>query len=144
MLIRLAESALDNKMRVLQRHRFLLLFLVVLVFCTAMIIRQFQINRMRLAESREAHVERREAFILLSAKGYKDDAAKLFDKLLKEVPTLSIDQLVDDFQRTMLIVNPSEAHEESPIWRYHWTVSRQLEERAYDVVERARRLAEKE
>ena len=131
-------------MRVIQRHRFLLLFLVVLVFCTVMIIRQFQINRTLEAAHREAHAERREAFILLSTKGYKDDADKLFEKLLKDVSGLSIDQLVDDFQRTMLIVNPAEQHEESLIWRYHWTVSKQLEVRAYDVVDRARKIAEKE
>ena len=131
-------------MRVIQRHRFLLLFLVVLVFSTVMIIRQFQINRTLEAAHHEAHIERREAFILLCAKGYKDDADKLFGKLLKDVPELSIDQLVDDFQRTMLIVNPSEQHEESLIWRYHWTVSKQLELRAYDVVDRARKIAEKE
>ncbi len=131
-------------MRVIQRHRFLLLFLVVLVFSTVMIIRQFQINRTLEAAHHQAHIERREAFILLSAKGYKDDADKLFGKLLKDVPELSIDQLVDDFQRTMLIVNPAEQHEESLIWRYHWTVSKQLEVRAYDVVDRARKIAEKE
>lgn len=131
-------------MRVIQRHRFLLLFLVVLVFSTVMIIRQFQINRTLEAAHHEAHIERREAFILLCAKGYKDDADKLFGKLLKDVPELSIDQLVDDFQRTMLIVNPAEQHEESLIWRYHWTVSKQLEVRAYDVVDRARKIAEKE
>lgn len=124
-------------MRVLQRHRFLLLFLVVLVFCSVMIIRQLQL-------SRSAHIERREAFILLCAKGYREDAEKLYARLLKEVRNLPIDQLVDDFQRTMLIVNPSESHQDSLVWNYHWTVSRQLEERAYSVVERARRLAEKE
>lgn len=131
-------------MRVIQRHRFLILFLVVLVFCTVMIIRQFQLNRTLEAARREAHAERREALILLCTKGYKDDAAKLFERLLKDVPALSIDQLVDDFQRTMLIVNPAEHHEENLIWRYHWTVSKQLEVRAYDVVDRARKIAEKE
>ena len=138
------QVCVTNPMRVIRRHRFLLLFLVVLVFCAVMIVRQFQINRGQLAERRQAHLERREAFILLCAKGYKADADKLFGRLLKDVPDLSIDQLVDDFQRTMLIVNPAEQHEESPVWRYHWIVSRQLEVRAYDVVERARKIAEKE
>jgi hypothetical protein len=132
-----SESAFIVLMRLLQRHRFVLLFLAVLVFCAVMIIRQFQMDR-------RAHIERREAFILLSAKGYTADADKLFARLMKDLPGLSIDQVVDDFQRTLLIVNPTESHPESPVWRYHWTVSRQLEERAYTVVERARKIAEKE
>ena len=83
-------------MNLFRRFRYPLLFLAVLLFCSVMIVRQFQ-----SAVSR--HVERREAFILLFVKGYRTEAQRLYERLLSEVPTMSNTQLMDDFQRTLQV-----------------------------------------
>src|SRR2546423_13514404 len=107
-------------MRLLQQYRFFALFVVLLVFCTVMVIRQFNVNRAR-------HVELREAFILLQAKGWTNEAQRLFTRLINEVSEEPDKILIEDFQRTMMLVDPGTKHPENLIWTYHWTVSNELE-----------------
>jgi len=121
-------------MRLAQQYRFFGLFLALLVFCTLMVIRQFNVNRAR-------HVELREAFILLQAKGWTNEAQRLFARLINELPEQSDKVLIDDFQRTMMLVDPGSKHPESLIWTYHWTVSNELERRSESTLRRALKLA---
>jgi len=122
-------------MNLFRRFRYMLLFLGVLLFCSVMIVRQFQHNVSR-------HVERREAFILLFVKGYRTEAQKLYERLLAEVPKMSNAELLDDFQRTLQVVNAVEKNESGNlIYNYHWEVSKQMEVRAADILERAKKLA---
>lgn len=125
----------DTVMRNFRRHRFFLSFLVLLVFCSIMVIRQFRANQAK-------HVELREALILLQARGYKADAEKLCSRLLQDIATLSNKNLLEDFQRTRMLVDPAVDQPENPIWRYHWTVSNELERRSESTLVRARKLAE--
>jgi hypothetical protein len=118
-----------------RRQRFVLLFLLVLVFCSVMIIRQFRINQ-------ERHVQLREAFILLYIKGYKPEAQKLYDKLLEEAPKLPDKQLLDDFQRTLLLIDPMSEQTNNLIYKYHWYVSLRLDERSESTLMRALKLAD--
>ncbi|MFN7138664.1 MAG: hypothetical protein ACK4UN_04945 [Limisphaerales bacterium] len=122
-------------MRFFQRYRFVLLFLALLVFCSVMIIRQFRINENK-------HVELREAFILLYIKGYRPEAEVLYKRLLDETPQLSDQQLLDDFQRTLLLVDPMSAQTNNLIYNYHWYVSQQLDKRSETTLMRALKLAE--
>lgn len=122
-------------MKLFRRFRYPLLFLAVLLFCSVMIVRQFRNNQSK-------HAERREAFILLFVKGYRTEADQLYRKLLAEVPTLSNRQLVEDFQRTLQVVNAVEKNESGNlIYNYHWEVSKQMEIRAADILDRAKRMA---
>ena len=121
-------------MRLLRQHQFFFLFLALLVFCSLMVIRQFNVNRAN-------HIELREAFILLQAKGWTNEAQRLFTRLLAEVPEQSNKVLIDDFQRTMMLVDPGAKHPESLIWTYHWTVSNELERRSESSLRRALKLA---
>ncbi|MBI1176487.1 hypothetical protein GC207_03505 [bacterium] len=117
-------------------HRTSLLFALILVISSVLVVRQFGLNR-------ERHVELREAFILLEVKGYRNEAQRLYQRLLGELPTLTNRQLLDDFQRTITLVNPLATNDtENLIWKYHWTVSNEFERRSDKTLERALKMAE--
>jgi hypothetical protein len=122
-------------MRFLRRYKFQFLFLAVLVFCSAMVVGQIDRNQSK-------HIELREAFILLYSKGYTDRAQRLYDRLLRELEDESNHMLYDDFQRTLQLVDPTSKHPENLIWRYHWTLSNELEKRSESTLQRALKLSE--
>lgn len=124
-------------MHFLQRYRFVILFMLLLVFCSVMVIRQLDIKPSQ-------HIEFREAFILLHTRGYTNKADRLYQHLLRDLPNLSNKTLLDDFQRTMLLVDPGAQHPESLIWKYHWTVSNEMERRSESSLMRAIKLADEE
>jgi hypothetical protein len=117
-----------------RRNRFILGFLGLLVFCSVMVIRQFQANQSR-------HVELREAFILLYTKGYRLESERLYQKLLNDGEKLSNKVLLDDFQRTLMLVDPTSSQPTNLIYNYHWYVSHQLDIRSESTLERAKKLA---
>lgn len=100
------------------------------------------IQHLHAGQSR--HVEIREAFILLHTRGYTNQAARLYNHLLYDMHKLSNKQLIDDFQRTLLLVDPAANRPDNPIWKYHWTVSNELERRAESTLVRALKLAEEQ
>jgi hypothetical protein len=122
-------------MRFFRQYQFFLLFLGLLVFCSLMVMRQFNVNRSK-------HVELREAFILLHTKGYTNQAIRLFTRLLTDLPSESNKTLADDFQRTLMLVDPGTMHPENLIWKYHWTVSNELEKRSESSIRHALKLSE--
>ena len=122
-------------MHIFRRHRILLTFLIVLVFCSVMVIQGFRARQVR-------HVELREALILLQSRGYTNEADRLYNRLLRDLPELSNRNLLDDFQRSRILVDPSMQHPENPVWRYHWVVSNELEKRSESTLVRARKLAD--
>jgi hypothetical protein len=121
-------------MRFIRQYRALLVFGVFLVVCSVLVVRQISVNQSR-------HVELREAFILLHTRGYKPEASRLFQKLLKEVDILPTKALLEDFQRTLTLVDTSGKHPENLVWQYHWTVSNELEKRSEESIKKALRLA---
>ncbi|HYT60372.1 MAG TPA: hypothetical protein VEL06_09385 [Haliangiales bacterium] len=124
-------------MRFPRHNRFLLLFLVLVLFCSAMVVRQFMVNQSK-------HVELREAFILLYSKGYKPEAERLYKRLLRDLEDLPDQVLMQDYDRTLLLVDPMTQHSDNLIWRYYWTVSNEIEKRSPSILLRARKLAEEE
>ncbi len=128
-------------MRFLRQYRFIVAFFLLLIFCTVMWVRQMNIRQSK-------HVEMREAFILLFMRNYTLEARHLFDKLVIEVPKytgkLSDKEVLDDFQRTLLLVDPYSNQTNNLIWKYHWMLSEELDKRSVDLLERAHQLAEKE
>src|SRR5437867_8135125 len=107
-------------MRFMRRYKFVLLFLALVVFCSAMVVRQFEQNQSK-------HIELREAFILLYSKGYTDKAQRLYDRLLRDLQEESIRTIFADYQRTLQLIDPNSSHPENLIWRYHWTLSKELD-----------------
>ena len=120
-----------------RQYRFFFLFLALLLFCSLMVMRQFNVNRSK-------HIELREAFILLHSKGYTNQAIRLFHRLLTDLPQESNKTLMDDFQRTLMLVDPGTEHPENPVWKYHWTVSNELEKRSESTLLHALKLAEEQ
>ena len=122
-------------MRFVRQYRFILLFFALLAFCSVMVLRQISAKQSR-------HVEVREAFILLHTRGYTNEARRLYQKLLLDIPRISDRQLLDDFQRTLLLVDPSVPQTNNLVWHYHWTSSNELDRREESTLKRARKLAE--
>jgi hypothetical protein len=102
-----------------------------------MVVRQFMMNQSR-------HVELREYFILLYSKGYRPEAERLFKRLMRELEALPNKVLMDDYQRTLMLVDPATQQQNNLIWRYHWTVSNELEKRSESTLRRALKMAEEE
>jgi len=124
-------------MRPFRGNRFALIFFVLLIFCSAMVVRQFMANQSK-------HVELREYFILLYSKGYKPQAERLYKRLMRELESLPNKALMDDYQRTLMLVDPATQQPDNLIWKYHWTVSKELEKRSEGTLQRALKMAEEE
>jgi len=113
-----------------RRYRFELVFAAFLVFCSVMVVRQFNTNQSK-------HLELREAFILLNSRGYRPQAERLYQNLLNEIDRLPDRTLFEDFQRTLTLVDPSRDETDNLVWQYHWTVSNELEKRSAASLQRA-------
>lgn len=81
---------------------------------------------------------------MLYIKGYKKESERLYQRLLRETEDLSNKQLLDDFQRTLLLVDPMSNQPDNLIWNYHWTVSKILDKRSESTLMRALKLAGEE
>jgi hypothetical protein len=117
-----------------RRNRFPLLFLALLVFCSIMVVQQYRANQGR-------HEELRDAFIFLYTKGYQKEADHIYQRLIRNVHKLSIDQLRNDFRATVVLVDATSKHPENLIWQYHWTISNEMEKRDDSMLVRALKLA---
>jgi len=123
-------------MRFLREHRFLFLFLALLVFCSVMVVRQYRSNQ-------SEHDELRDAFILLYTKGYRREAERIYGRLLRDCYKLSNEQLNRDFFRTLVLIDPLDTNQtDNLIYNYHWTVSKELDTRLDETLLRALKLAE--
>lgn len=111
--------------------------MVLLVFCSVMVVQQYRAKQAR-------HVELREAFILLYTGGYTNEANTLFIRLLRDLENLDNKELLDDWQRTVILVDPNSSQPDNLIWKYYWTVRKQMEKRSESSIQKARKLAEEE
>lgn len=117
-----------------RQYRFVLLGMLLLVVASVVVV-----HRINARPSR--HVELREAFLLLHTRGYTNQAFRLYERLLTELQEIPNQQLIDDFQRTILVIDPSISQPDNLIWKYHWTVSNELERRSESTLQRALKLA---
>ena len=111
-----------NPMQFLRRHQYLLCFLAVLVLACVMVIRQFEANQ-------SAHIERREDFIFLAQHGREAD--HLYQVLVQELPDQNEKSLVEDLERTALLVNTNGLDPEGDlIMKYHLAIKKTLEQKS--------------
>jgi hypothetical protein len=122
-------------MRFIRQYRSLLIFGFFLALCSTMVVLQISRNQSK-------HVDLREAFILLQTRGYRAQAEHIFRRLIKDIHRLPTRVLLDDFQRTLTLVDASQNQPENLIWVYHWTVSNELEKRSESTLKHALKLAE--
>jgi plasmid replication initiation protein len=128
-------------MHFLGQHKFVLSFLALLVFCSAMVVWQLDARK---SKEQSKHVELREAMILLQTGGYTNQADKLYLRLLRDLDRLSNKTLIEDWQRTVILVDPGAHQPSNAVWRYYWTVRLEMERRAEDTIQRALKLADEE
>ena len=127
-------------MRFFRGNRFALIFFLLLIFCSAMVVSQLMVNQSR-------HVELREYFILLCSKEYPEKAERLYKRLLRELEGLPNKTLMDDYQRTFMLVYPATQQPDNLIWKYHLTVRNELVKRSEGTeatLQRALKMAEEE
>ena len=110
-------------------YRAPLFFVCVLIFSTVMVIRQYRDNGLR-------HVRIREDFILLQQRGYVKKAEWYYQRLIRRLDRLSDRILLEDYQRTALLVDPDVKQLDNLVWKYHWVVRNKLERRVQKRLER--------
>src|SRR5439155_18034443 len=120
-----------------RQYRVMLVIMLLLVVGSVLLIQRIHSRQSR-------HVEIREAFILLHTRGYTNEATRLYQKLLNDLQDLSNKQVMDDFQRTLLLVDPSAYQPSNLLWKYHWTVSNEMDKRSESTLTRALKLSEEE
>ena len=120
-----------------QQYRYLLVAMALLVIGSVLVVEYVNAGKSR-------HVEIREALILLHTRGYTNQAFRLYNHLVTDMYSLSNKQLIDDFQRTLLVVDPGADRPDNLIWKYHWTVSNELERRSESSLVRALKLADEQ
>jgi len=98
----------------------------------------------QLEARRAKHADLREAMILLQTGGYTNQADRLYLRLLRDLDRLSNKTLIEDWQRTVTLVDPGAHLPSNAVWRYYWTVRLEMERRAEDTIQRALKLAEEE
>ena len=122
-------------MRFLREHRFLMLFLALLVFCSVMVVRQYRLNQSK-------HDALRDAFILLYTKGYQREAERIYGRLIRDYYKLSNEQLNRDFFQTLVLIDPLATNQTNNlIYNYHWTVSKEMDKRLDRTLKQALKLA---
>jgi hypothetical protein len=128
-------------MHFLGQNKFVLSFLLLLVFCSVMVVWQLDARK---SQEQSRHVELREAMILLQTGGYTNQADKLYLRLLRDVSELSNKALLEDWQRTVILIDPSSHLPSNAVWRYYWGVRNEMERRSESSIQKALKLAEDE
>ena len=110
-------------MQFLRRNRFVLSFLAILVVCNILLLRQLVAND-------SAHIELREDFIFLQGSGRRAEAEHFYQLLVASLPNLSERALLDDYQRTMLLLDPQSPKKEDLVSNYNWALKQHIKKRA--------------
>jgi len=95
-----------------------------------MVLRQFMANQ-------SAHVELREDFLLLHERGEARACDALYQQLVKALAGLDEKSLVDDLQRTRLLVDPKTPDVDNLVWKYYVSVKNELRRRSEQRLSRA-------
>jgi len=117
-------------MQFLRRNQYFLLTVAVLFFASVMTVRQLQANR-------SAHIERLEDFILLQEQDNPKLLERRYELLVQELPDLNDQALLDDLQRTAMVIDPKSPQPDSLLWKYHVGVRNELRKRSERRLRRA-------
>jgi len=109
-------------MRFVKRHRYVLGFLAVLLLCSVMV--QWQVLR-----NQSRRVQMREDFIMLQQRGHTKPAERFYQLLVQSLPEQQDKCLLEDFQRTAMLVDTNKAQLDNLIWKYHISVRNEIKQR---------------
>ena len=110
-------------MQFLRRNHFALLTVAVLIFSSVMVVQQFLANQ-------SAHTRQVEDFLLLHQRGEQKTCAHLYQLLVQQLPHLTDRALVQDLQRTAMILDPKTPQLDNLVWKYHISVKNELRHRS--------------
>lgn len=116
-------------MRFFKRHKYTLAFLALMLLCSLLV--QYQLLR-----NEAAHIAMREDFIVMHQRGYAKGSEYLYQRLVQALPRQSLKSVIDDFQRTRMLVNTNAPLLDDLLWKYHVHTANEMTRRA------ERRLAE--
>jgi hypothetical protein len=103
-------------------------------FCSVMVVREFSLKNSR-------HAELRESLILLQAKGYPKEAERLYERLVFDLRHCPDKLLLEDWQRTGALIDPTKKNTDDLVWRYYTSVNNELNRRGEINFPRALNLA---
>lgn len=121
-------------MRFLKRHKFILAFVAILIFCSVMVVRQYIVNQWR-------HIDLREDLILLHYEGHFRSEEKIYQMLIQELPSLPDHSLIADEQRFKLLFISKKPPPQDLLWKYYVSVQNELRSRTNERVARAKKRA---
>jgi hypothetical protein len=110
-------------MRFLRRYQYLLCFMGILVLASILVVHQFMANE-------SAHIKLRENFILLHDEGKAQACDEVYQQLIQNLERLDERALVDDLQRTSLLVDARTQDVDNLVWKYHVSVKKEVQQRA--------------
>lgn len=122
-------------MRFVWERKWIVTITVVVFFSAVMAVRQIERNRSH-------HAELREAFLFLHRAGHRSEAEKLYGRLLWNLKDEPTRHLIDDIERTSVLVPTNQSPATNILVRYHLTVQRELDKRFTEQYLVARELAE--
>jgi hypothetical protein len=117
-------------MQFLRRNQYFLLTLAVLIVSSVLVVRQFLANQ-------SAHAQRLEDFILLHERGEARLYERRYQLLVQDLPGLNDRTLVQDLQRTAMLVDAKTQQLDNLLWKYHVSVGNELKRRAEKRLEAA-------
>ena len=110
-------------MQFLRRNRYALLSVAVLLFSSVMVVQQHLANQ-------SAHAQQVEDFLLLHERGETKPCEHLYQVLVQRLPHINDRDLVQDLQRTAMVVDVKVPQLNNLIWKYHVSVKNELKQRA--------------
>ena len=124
-------------MQFFRRNQFALITVAVLLFSSVMVVQQFLANE-------SAHTQQVEDFLLLHERGEKQPCEHLYQMLVQQLPRVNDHALVQDLQRTSMVVDLKTQQLENLVWKYHVSVNNELKHRSEKRLEAALKGAAKE
>jgi hypothetical protein len=103
-------------------YRAPLVFMGILLFSAAMVVRQYLYNDLQ-------HLRGREDFIYLQERGHTKKAEWYYQRLAGELNNLSEHVLLDDYHRVIHLVDPTKKQPDNLIWKYYWQVKNRMDSR---------------
>jgi hypothetical protein len=110
-------------MQFFRRNRFALLTLAILIFSSVMALRQYLANQ-------SVHSQQVEDFLLLKERGEKESTEHLYQMLVQQLPGINDRALVQDLQRTAMVVDIKTPNLDDLVWKYHVSVKNELRRRS--------------
>jgi hypothetical protein len=110
-------------MQFLHRNRFAFLTVAVLIFASIMTVQQYFANL-------STHTRLVEDFLALHERGEIRPCEHLYEMLVQQLPRIDDHALVDDLQRTAMIVDLKTKQLDNLVWKYHVSVNNELQQRS--------------